>query len=92
MERLKYLGFESYEEMKDEFERGICQGFNYQNKDGVRYYFNVEEDGRGWNVVDENGLGYYKEETFTTFEDMVEHFVFPDGVRLKDAIEGENWQ
>ena len=90
MKHVKYLGWDSYEDLLEDWDCFRSFSLNYTNKGGQYYSFNVEEDGRGVNITEEN-TGEYHEETFDSLEELFDNFHMPDGVLLRDVVNGENW-
>lgn len=79
---MKYLGFESLEEMDEAIN---CGGFDMvQGDQGV--YFDV--DGWGYRVYEDGVDRPYMDNHYPTLQEMIDNYVFPDGTPLKGLVDG----
>ena len=79
---MKYLGFESLEEMDEAIN---CGGFSMEQGDqGV--YFDV--DGWGYRVYEYDVDRPYMDNPYETLQEMIDNYIFPDGTPLKRLVDG----
>ena len=87
-DKFRLGGYDDIEELLDCWNHEGQLNFCYDNREGVRRYFGVEEDARGANIWFDDPSVEHEEFSFKDLDDLLDNYIGPDGVTIREVING----
>lgn len=99
MKKIKHFGYNSIEEFENDYDCAGELDWTYYNSNGEEFNFLIWTIDKGVSIRHNSGTDYYNGiayedgeiQTFDSLRDMIENYIMPDGVRMIDVWNGENY-